>query len=167
MDIINNMIDEITSNLITMAPDYIIFGGELNTDLRIISDVSEVIHAFAGDHDLIECSGRATPPIDFTYHNFPTGHRSFIDWLLVSSSLRLSVTNLDIIDQACNQSDHLPVVLESLSPFNLELNETTAHKSSVNISHTLCWKKVNFEKYVIFLSSIYKLYSKPMYERSI
>ena len=100
----------------TLAPDYIIFGGDLNTDLRINSDVSDVIRVFAGDHDLIECSGIATPPIDYTYHNISTGHRSFIDWLLVSSALRLSVTNLDILDRACNQSDHLPAVLEFLFP---------------------------------------------------
>ena len=76
LDVANNMIDEISAHLITLAPDYILFGGDLNTDLRINSRVTGVICSFAGELDLIESSSVATLPIDYTFHSISTGHRS-------------------------------------------------------------------------------------------
>ena len=45
LDVANNMIDEISAHLITLAPDYILFGGDFNTDLRINSHMTNVIRS--------------------------------------------------------------------------------------------------------------------------
>ena len=47
LDIIHNLIDEINSHLCAHAHELVIFGGDLNTDLRNNSLVNDSIHSFA------------------------------------------------------------------------------------------------------------------------
>ena len=149
LSIVNNMIDEITGHLNTLPYDNIIFGGDLNTNLKVGFIVSDAIHGLARDFDLIDCVSIATPPIDYSFHAVTTGHRSLIDWLLVSKSLGPAVSALNILELGINLSDHLPVVLDIKLILTNDVNIGSNHskpKPDVKLSH-LNWNKADLDCY--------------------
>ena len=151
METVDNMIDEIIVNLFTFAPKYIFLGGDLNVDLRVVSDVSKAIQKLVDSLDIINCYNITTPSVEYTFHSISMGHRTLIDWLFVSRALETSVVDFDIIDREPNLSDHLPVVLNcTLSDSILNVNNDTDNNNNdctTNVSTNLCWSKADLDGY--------------------
>ena len=146
LDSVNNIIDEVTSHLSALAPEYILFGGDLNTNLHIKSAVSDAIFSMADELKIIDCSTIAAPNLDYSYHVVSTGHTSWIDWLLVSSELAHLVVAVDMLDDGANLSDHLPVSLEMNLKINIDGCEPLQSKSQ-HTSPKLRWDKANLNAY--------------------
>ena len=102
LDIIHNLIDEINSHLSAHAHELVIFGGVLNTDMRNNSLVNDSIHSFAQELNLIVSTTVFASNIDYSFHAVSSGHRSLIDWLLLSSVLGPSVVAMNILDSEPN-----------------------------------------------------------------
>ena len=72
--------------------------------------------------------------VNYTYKHPSLDHRSWIDWFLVSDSLRDSIVNFDILDDPLNLSDHLPVELE----LKLAIADPTLNVHSAEMIHDEC-----------------------------
>ena len=146
LNIVNNMIDEITGLLHTLSYDYIIFGGDLNANLNVSCTLTDAIQGLANSFDLSICSNVATPAVDYTFHTMSTGHKSMIDWLLVSDALQPSVLALNILELGLNISDHLPVVLEISLQLSEVVNNNNKNDSADKIPR-LKWNNADLTDY--------------------
>ena len=147
------MFDEINSHLNTLVPDFIVFGGDLNTDMRSKSVVSDAVFSFARDNDLIEWFNVVSPSIDYTFHAVTSGHRSLIDWFMISSSLGPSLDAMDILDLEPNLSDHLPLVLELDFKIidDVQVPPVASSENQHNTSSRLNWNKADLNAITICL----------------
>ena len=109
------------------------FGGDLNTDLRCNSVATNAILGLARQLDLVVCSDVTKPinNIDYTFHNHSLGHRSWLDWMLVSSSLKSAAIEFNIIETALNLSDHLPISIK-LSLLFVSMTDCTKPENENN-----------------------------------
>ena len=83
----DDVLDEI--NLIIRLNDdinYLIIGGDFNTDLSRSSYHTRRLRDFCGEEDLFTCNNHLLHPLDFTFQS-PLGHRSIIDHFFVSENL--------------------------------------------------------------------------------
>ena len=147
--ILNDTLEQISGQLHLVKPEFIIVAGDFNTDLRVVSLASDTILDFANEFNLFECSRVMKPAnIDFTYHSLATGHHTWIDFFLVSDSLRSDIVDLDILEIPFNLSDHLAIHLNvnvtyrpsdifvnpGIAPINVDVKKQTAR---------LRWDKAN------------------------
>jgi len=152
LDIIHNLIDEINSHLSAHAHELVIFGGDLNTDLRNNSLVNDSIHSFAQELNLMVSTTVVASNIDYSFHAVSSGHRSLIDWLLLSSVLGPSVVAMNILDSEPNLSDHLPIVLDfKFSDLYLscadDLKLHTSLDTQRSTTRNLNWDHANLDAY--------------------
>src|SRR6266568_1308436 len=90
----------------------IIFGGDINTDLKKVSPHSKIIHAFMQAYDLVMCNQVIPPNLTYTYFNEALDQRSMTDYFFISNSLRGGLAKNLMIDNFLNLSDHLPIHIE-------------------------------------------------------
>ena len=146
INLVHDTIDLLDMHLKLINPVSIVMGGDLNLDLRSRSDICDYIRNFSNDFDLVECSTIATPSVDYTFHN-SLGHRTWIDWFLISNNLSHSVTSYDILDVEPNLSDHLPIICDIIiSGFQFvpKLGKTGQHEFR---KLKLIWDKSNLSYY--------------------
>ena len=107
-----DVIDQISDHLNVIGTKDIVVGGDLNTDLRHASLATDTVRtSLISQFNLIECTTVVTPKIEYTYHNIALGHRTWIDWFLVSHRIGPNITDVAISEPALNLSDHLPISL--------------------------------------------------------
>ena len=143
------------------AHEFVIFGGDLNTDLRNNSLVNDSIHSFAQELNLMVSTTVVASNIDYSFHAVSPGNRSLIDWLLLSSVLGPSVVAMNILDSEPNLSDHLPIVLDfKFSDLYLscadDLKLHTSLDTQRSTTRNLNWDHANLDAYYdISRSSVY------------
>lgn len=96
--------------------DYVIVGGDFNTDMMRSSYHTRRLREFCDDEDLFNCSNSSLSPNDFTFES-ATGHRSLIDHFLLS----LNFADLPFISSSVrydgdNLSDHNALLLKLRLP---------------------------------------------------
>ena len=101
---------------------YVMFGGDLNTDLsRYASMHTRSLLRFCTEEGVV-CSGTlplSDKNVEYTYCSRINQTTSLIDHLLFSTELVSVLSKYVIIDDVNNQSDHLPVLFE----FNIEISK--------------------------------------------
>ena len=149
INLVTDTIDQVYAHLTSLDCKSFIFGGDLNTDLRRSSPATDVVNGLARSFDLIECSRVCTPSTaDYTFYSLGQGHRTWIDWFLLSSSLRNCILGLEILDIEPNLSDHLPIVLTITTPRSLLFvnNDNYPGQSNRDVSR-LRWDKADLQQY--------------------
>ena len=114
--------------------------------------VNDAIYGLAHDFNLIECSSVVAPSLDYTFHVVSTGHRSMIDWWLVSNVLRSSVVTIEILDYEPNLSDHSPSLMDLKFDNNYLIdvgvqNPNGSFHNIDKISQKLRWDLANLNDY--------------------
>ena len=113
---------EIQALHIKHACTYVMFGGDLNTDLsRYASMHTGSLLRFCTEEGVV-CSGTlplSDRNVEYTYCNRINQTTSFLDHLLFSTELVSVLSKYVIIDDVNNQSDHLPVLFK----FNIEISK--------------------------------------------
>ena len=103
---------------IKVKANYIIIGGDWNTDLqRCHSNSTIALNDMCTEQDLTCVS--SVYDIDFTYVSDVNGTYSTIDHFIVSNSLNTGVNNYCIVNNIDNMSDHLPLCMYSHLPVNI------------------------------------------------
>ena len=113
--------------------DYVILGGDLNTDLSRVQSVHSVtLNGFCLRHDLKLCLNAQNANVDFTYCNEATGVHSVLDHIIISENLVSSVLSYVVLHDGDNLSDHHPVLLSlKLSPCKSQMvDATTVYRPS-------------------------------------
>ena len=98
---------------------------------------------FATAHNVTSCDNMNVSDISHTYVNDSLHHTSFIDHIFISDSLVDCVSELAIISDGRNLSDHLPI------GFHLKLPDSSfrAVEGKKNISIQFRWDKGDLVKY--------------------
>ena len=92
-------------------PDFVIYGGDWNTDFsRLQSLHTRSLSTFCQDDGLVNVIA-IERPIEFTYISDMNGAKSLIDHFIISSQILECVTNVCVMNDVENQSDHLPISL--------------------------------------------------------
>jgi hypothetical protein len=99
----------------------------------------------ADDLDLVVCDDLDVDNVGYTYFHESLGHKSLIDHVFVSASLRAQVTEYRIRNDAINLSDHLPVQFNISLP--CEVRTTNLLKS--NTVKEFRWDKGDLHKYYL------------------
>ena len=133
-----------------MGLKFIIFGGDLNTDLRCKCVATDAIFSFAAQLKRVVCSEIIKPTdVDYTFHSHSLNQFSWLDWMLISNDLSHRLITFNIIESALNLSDNLPIIIE-IPPIvtGKENNRTAARNDDHNKSVLkLRWDKANLNLY--------------------
>lgn len=121
--------------------DYVILGGDLNTDLSRVQSVHSVLlNDFCLRHDLKFCLNAQNVDVDFTYCNDATGVQSVLDHVIISENLVSSILSYVVLHDGDNLSDHQPVVLSlRMSPCKSQSVDATA-------SYRPSWPRATLEQ---------------------
>ena len=138
--VLDLVLNEISGYLESMPNFMPIFGGDLNVNLHKSSLNSDMINDFMVKHSIVLCDTELIKninPIDdiFTYYNRALDRKSYIDFILVSGTVRPAVYNYKIMDFALNLSDHLAVC--ACFDWNLVQNNTMLLKNDESASGSL------------------------------
>ena len=148
--VLNDTLEQIAVHVDTLGPKFIIFGGDLNTDLRCKCVATDAIFSFAAQMKLVVCSEIIKPTdVDYTFHSHSLNQFSWLDWMLISNDLSHRLITFNIIESALNLSDHLPIIIE-IPPIltGKENNQTAARNDDHNKSVLkLRWDKANLNLY--------------------
>ena len=105
--------------------DYVMVGGDLNTDIYRHNSLHTLsLSEYCNNDDLVCVTRTLHVDNEFTYES-STGSRSFFDHFLISDSLIHIFDGIDILHDGDNLSDHCPVVIN--------LNMNTHHVDCNNI----------------------------------
>jgi len=85
----------------------VIVAGDFNCNLDNNDVIAQSVNSFMAEWSLVRCDQIYPNSGLFTYVNPALDHYSYIDFILVSKSER--VTNFEILDPDINFSDHLPL----------------------------------------------------------
>ena len=131
LDTVHEILANISDIIESSTSNYIIFGGDLNVNLKGKSPHAVAINDFLltykiqfGQKAFVPgCNQRCDDNAYYTFSNEKSNRYSTIDYLCFSKSLADCVTNYDVINDATNHSDHLPVCLT----FNLPSSSSMYH----------------------------------------
>ena len=124
----------------------IISGGDLNFDFSVGGAVTNFLSDFIDSLQLAPTHGLLSGILQETYRHASLQASSLIDHFLVSSSLLDSVTSLEIVDDGCNISDHVPLVM--LLSLQLTVNHHHhAKPTSKGDFKRLRWDKADLSGY--------------------
>ena len=111
--VLNDTLEQIAVHIDTLGSKFIIFGGDLNTDLRCKCVATDAIFSFAAQLNLVVCSEIIKPTdVDYTFHSNSLNQFSWLDWMLISNYLSHRLITFNIIESALNLSDHLLIIIE-------------------------------------------------------
>ena len=114
----NDVLHEVCQIIHTVNPLYVLFGGDLNTDLRRRTPYVTALRQFCENNEMSACIEKCSNSIPYTY----IGPRStsVIDHIVLSNALVEKVISYDVIDCTL-YSDHVP--LKIILDFDLTMFE--------------------------------------------
>ena len=141
--------------------DYLIIGGDFNTDLRRNNAHAHVFEGFIERNALIcgwdlVCAGTNNPS-DIVTFTTPNGHTSCIDHFIFTCNMQCYINNVYPIKHASYTKDsgHYPIIVEL--PGMSELIDCLISDDNVNPAHTnkIAWHKVtDYVEYSCLVSDI-------------
>jgi exonuclease III len=111
--------------------NYVMIGSDFNTDFsRQRSYHTEMLNGFCENDDFVCSSSNLILDNEFTYENSTCG-RSFIDNFLLTENLVDCISDMKVIHDGDNLSDHCPVSITC----NININMTSASMKSYPYKH--------------------------------
>jgi len=136
---VEELIDCLTSiinDVVDLQYSFVIFGGDMNTDLSGDTEVCAVVQNFAEELGLKFVTDKLPTDDRTTYRVETTGAESTIDHFAVTQSLYTSVQAVKVFDSGINLSDHCPLILNVNLPGIMKL-PTHAKGSEKHREHNL------------------------------
>ena len=125
----SNIIEESSANLC-------LFGGDLNVNLNCQTAHALVIKDFLNSYNLnYVASTHPSMNIEYTFLNEKLNRHSTIDFLCLSNSLLNFVNKYNVLNDATNFSDHLPLSVNFTLPIQSEIYEYVVNGNVVNSSN--------------------------------
>ena len=102
--------------------DYILFGGDMNVNLKAKSKTASVISHYLQEINVV-CTvdlnlKKNGSVIEYTYHHESLGEKSYLDYIFISDKLLPNFIKIKAIDDVPNYSDHTPVLLQLKNKIN-------------------------------------------------
>ena len=120
----SDVLNEVFSSSACHESDFLILGGDLNTDLsRIMSPSTRALETRCADENMVCVQKLNMCDIDYTYESKANGSRSCIDHFIVSENVCPLIMSCAVLHDGSNLSDHDPIVLKlSVNPTRLSSN---------------------------------------------
>lgn len=97
-------------SVVALFPDAVlIWGGDFNVTLGIVTRYSNLFEQFIAMYGLVPCNTLLHCDTNYTYCHDSLLHHSYIDYFLISQSLSENLLTFNILDLGDNLSDHLPI----------------------------------------------------------
>jgi len=101
-----NALDEISELCIALNINFVIIGGDLNTDFRRVhSPHTSMLDEFIEQESFVRCRPVDGNKVPFTYESKLNGERSILDHFIVTNNISKNVYDVH------NPSDHLPLFI--------------------------------------------------------
>jgi len=111
--------------------NFVMIGGDFNTDFsRHRSTHTEMLKGFCENDDFICSSTNLILNNEFTFES-STGGRSFIDHFLLTDNLIDCISNIKVIHDGANLSDHCPVIITC----NININMKSVSNKLYSCKH--------------------------------
>ena len=112
-DIFQNILNDISSICSEYEHiDYVIIGGDFNTDLRRVTSLhTQALNVFVQNEELKFCDMSDKANIIYTYENVSASTESIIDHFIVSDNLFRNIIGYRSLHDGNNLSDHVPILL--------------------------------------------------------
>jgi hypothetical protein len=147
LDLYREVLSDISDACNAHDVDYMIIGGDFNTDLRRTnSSNTQVLNSFVNDECLSYCISLDLSDVKYTYENDSTQTESTIDHFIVSDNLTGYVLEYCSLHDANNMSDHAVVLMT--------LNVNSEHFNDRNCRHFD--KRAQWEKATEYNKANYK-----------
>ena len=111
-----NMLELMGSLIHECNADYVIIGGDCNTDFQRKSIQTDILNLFLDESSLYNCRDNCKYSIDYTYINRATGATSCIDHYFLTYNLSDCVEYLKVNHRGDNLSDHDPIQMKLRIP---------------------------------------------------
>ena len=133
------LVQEINLLIDTYDTNFVVIGGDLNTDIRRNSPQSHCLKDFASENELHFCVHSPNVNVPYTYINYANSvNSSIIDHFIISGNLIEFLQNVQIVDNTLF-SDHVPLCVRI--GVNLRYNKTKTPIYTKKVS----WKKAKSE----------------------
>ncbi len=100
------VLQEVESLIYDQDPKYVVFGGDLNTNLSRTSPHTQALSEFVRNYHMGVCIEMNQANVPYTYIS-PNGDTSKVDHVIVSSNISDHIVSCNIIDSI--HSDHVPI----------------------------------------------------------
>ena len=115
--------------------------GDMNCNLYLDNPFSNLLNSLIRDHRLV-CTYDLNPVFDFsneyTRCNHKQGSYTLLDYILISEELISFVNSIEILNNALNTSDHLPVKLS----LEIDIVSSTPKVTTSSLPSVVDWKRV-------------------------
>ena len=135
----------ISNDISAVNYKYLIFGGDLNVDIRYQHTLRDSLFDFFDELNIVP----TFTSLSNTLNSFcvdSTGACSLIDHFVISANLVNSVAKLDIVDSGVNFSDHCAVVLHVNVPTK-KVTSNVSNERNQAATYCLRWDKANLALY--------------------
>ena len=156
VSITQSVLDEVASVILQYPQCDVLFGGDMNSNLHSSTRDADVINKFVSDYNLVfsDTTLLAVNPNPKTYRHKTLPASSYVDFIMVSTSLSGNLSTCVIIDDVLNLSDHAPVSVSMLNVTSSGLpsagvtGAAADDGASKKVSHKrLRWDHADFELY--------------------
>ena len=121
---------------------HIIIGGDLNTEMKNCSPFDPLWNALMSKHSFTHCNNVSSGP-NYTYRHDSLNQTKMNDHFLVSTQLVHQISNMTILDDGDNNSDHLPLLMHlNIHTENMYHPEQETNENAPRLMH---WDKMSDE----------------------
>lgn len=181
-DALNEILANIANILDTYKAQYVVIGGDFNTDLSKDTTHSVLIKEFLDEYGIKYCKsemfGSVNIQFERTFACETTGAGSCIDFFCVSDNICNNVMRYKVLDMYSNHSDHRPILCQFCVPVQSSLHQYVssgcvnfvnerananvhASKQSAESEQALRWDLGNVQLY----NDLTYQYLYPIYDR--
>ena len=127
----------------------IIIAGDYNASLHNIYNDNRLnaVRSLLNDFGLVCCDDVDVSDVGYTFYNETLGYKSYIDHIFISAEYKQCINSVEVVDNGCNLSDHLPVKMSIKLNVMKEFETNNANHMNNNYSNYVCWDSVFKEKY--------------------
>ena len=148
LDELRSILGCICSDIGNCKYSHIIFGDDINCNVLHNSSAAKVINSILNSLGLVICNALIDIPcpFDYTFAAESRGAYSIIDHFFVTDTATNFVQSLDVIHDADNLSDHLPLKLElnmNILDFCHSISKPSNKNSPAAINKALNWLEAN------------------------
>ena len=144
-----DVFNETLASIINIVNDtvfkFIVCGGDFNIDLSVSSSQFGILSNFLQELNLVAADALLPAPDLKSYRHATQNASSLIDHFFISTDLYSNISDVSILDDGDNLSDHLPVVMNMSVQCHF-IKATVSESNTLNVSR-LRWDKCDLSNY--------------------
>ena len=145
-----SVLEELSRVCIEQNIDFIVFGGDLNTDLKRSSPHTLLLNQFMANENLKSCLKYHGSKVTYTFESKINNAMSLIDHFYVTENLFNFITGYEVLIDVDNPSDHVPVTVSFKCSMFDSIYTAASFCSPVACLNKIMWDKANAENIELY-----------------